>query len=276
MRYQFLRYPNGLAKAVTLSYDDACCHDVRFSETITRAGLKCTFNATRIAQLTIEQMKENFLDRGHEIAVHGANHIAEGTATPVRGIRDVLDCRLQLEERLGIIIRGMAYPDSGIRRFSNGANYENIRRYLQDLDIVYARSLGGDNNTFMLPTDWYNWIPTAHHTNPQLMEWIDEFVKLDVQSSYITSQYPRLFYLWGHSYEFANDWSELDRICEKLSGHDDVWYATNMEIYEYVKAYDSLIYSADASRVYNPTLVDVWLNRDGVVSKIASGETVKF
>jgi len=189
----------------------------------------------------------------------------------------VLDCRLQLEEQLGIIIRGMAYPDTGIRRFSNGANYENIKQYLQDLDIVYARSLGADNNSFMLPTDWYNWIPTAHHANPKLMEWIDEFVNMDVSKLYITRQDPKLFYLWGHSYEFDRDgWELLDKICEKLSGHEDVWYATNMEIYEYVKAYDSLVYSADASRVYNPTLVDVWLNRDGVVSKIASGETVKF
>ena len=279
MRYQFLRYPNGLAKAVTLSYDDACKQDVCFAETITKAGLKCTFNVNShlVAHLTDEQMKECYLDRGHEIAVHGAQHIAEGTMRPIQGIRDVLDCRLSLEKRFDMIIRGMAYPDSGITRFSNGADYESIKRYLKELDIVYARTLGGDNDTFMLPADWHHWVPTAHHTNPNLMEWIDKFVNLNVSEIYPASRHPRLFYLWGHSYEFDRDgWELLDEICEKLAGHEDIWYATNMEIYEYVEAYNSLVYNADNTKIYNPTLIDVWVSRDGVTTKISSGEAVKF
>ena len=54
-----------------------------------------------------------------------------------------------------------------------------------------------------------------------------------------------LFYLWGHSYEFDNNnnWDHIEKICEKLANRDDIWYATNMEIYEYVTAYNSLIYS---------------------------------
>ncbi|MBO5020723.1 MAG: hypothetical protein J6D52_08675, partial [Clostridia bacterium] len=44
MKYKFIRFPEGKAKAVTLSYDDGCRADIRFSETITRYGLKATFN----------------------------------------------------------------------------------------------------------------------------------------------------------------------------------------------------------------------------------------
>ena len=44
MRYQFLRYPGGLCKAVTLSYDDGAKADARLAETLNRYGLKCTFN----------------------------------------------------------------------------------------------------------------------------------------------------------------------------------------------------------------------------------------
>jgi len=47
-----------------------------------------------------------------------------------------------------------------------------------------------------------------------------------------------------------------------------------MEIYEYVKAYDSLVISADGMTIYNPTLVTVWFDVDGTVYKIGSGETV--
>ena len=177
MRYKFMRFPEGKAKAVTLSYDDGCAEDIRFSDTISKAGLKCTFNLNSEEirkSLSKEQIEEHFLSRGHEIAVHGAWHRAEGNIRPVEGIKDVLDCRLELENRFGIIIRGMAYPDTGIRFFTNSSSYDIVKRYLTDLDIVYSRTLGGDNNGFYLPEDWHAWMPTAHHANPQIMEYIDE------------------------------------------------------------------------------------------------------
>lgn len=79
MRYRFLRFPGGLYKAVTLSYDDGCKDDIRFSETICAHGLKCTFNINSgfIAEkegdwhLTREQIKKYLIDTGNEIAVHG-------------------------------------------------------------------------------------------------------------------------------------------------------------------------------------------------------------
>ncbi len=282
MRYQFLRFPNGKAKAVTLSYDDGCRQDVRFADTITRYGLKCTFNLNSDMlrgehALSKETVTEHFLDQGHEIAVHGAFHRAEGSLRPIEGIRDVLDCRLELEQKYGRIIRGMAYPDSGITRMNNGASYETIKQYLTELDIAYARTLGGDNTDFMLPADWHRWMPTAHHTNPHLMEWIDQFVALDVSSLYKASQHPRLFYLWGHAYEFDRNenWELLDQIGQKLGGKENVWYATNMEIYDYVTAYQSLIYSADGTRIYNPTLLTIWLERDQILYSIQPGETLE-
>ena len=40
MRYKFLRFPGGKPKAVTLSYDDGVPEDRRFSDTITKYGIK--------------------------------------------------------------------------------------------------------------------------------------------------------------------------------------------------------------------------------------------
>ena len=281
MKHRFLRYPGGLGKAVTLSYDDGVKQDVRFAETITKAGLKCTFNhnSEKLTSLTKEQVQEYILDNGHEIAVHGEMHVAQGAIRPIEGIREVLNCRLELENRYGIIIRGMAYPNAGITNFHNNANSESIKLYLTDLDIAYARTLAGDNNKFLLPYDWHAWMPTAHHNNPKIMEYIDEFLKIDMSENvYISYRYPRLFYLWGHSYEFDtnNNWEHLDDICKKIGGHEDVWYATNMEIYEYVNAYNSLVFSADSTIVYNPTRYDVWFNADGTLYKVAAGETIKI
>ncbi len=281
IRYQFLRFPQGKLKAVTFSYDDGAPQDVRFAQTLTRHGLKGTFNFNsdemrKGKTISKEDAQTLILDQGHEIAVHGYNHRALGLQRPLEGIRDVLDCRLELESKFGRIIRGMAYPDSGITRFANGADYPSIQRYLSDLGIAYSRSLGGDNNRFLLPTDWYNWIPTAHHNHPHVLEWIEAFNALKEEEIYPTNRYPRLFYVWGHSYEFDNDenWDHLETICENLGGKSDVWYATNIQICDYVKAYESLIYSADGKLVYNPTNLTVWTAVDKKTYSIAPSQTL--
>lgn len=277
-----MRFPEGKAKAVTLSYDDNTVDNKRFSDIITEYGLKCTFNLNSQKSnkmfgnmLNNEEIKEYIIDRGHEIAVHGAFHKANGIVRPVEGIRDVLACRLEFEKNYGRIIRGMAYPDSGITKFLNTSDYETIKTYLKSLDIVYSRTLGEDNRKFNMPLDWHAWMPTVHHNNPKSREIAQEFVNLDISSNYIAGQESRLFYMWGHAYEFGRtgDWELLYDLCDILAKHNDIWYATNMDIYEYAKAYESLVWSADSSLVYNPTLFKIWFDVDGIPYSIKSGET---
>lgn len=284
MRYKFLRYPGGKPKAATFSYDDGVKTDVRFAQTLAKYGIKCTFNFNSFSMrgdggISVQEAKDVILGNGHEIAVHGFNHRAEGTLRPIEGIREVLDNRLELEKTFGIIIRGMAYPDSGITYFTNGANYPAVRQYLSELDVCYCRTLGGDNNKFDLPSDWLAWMPTAHHKNPKTLDYIDEFIALDISTkSYCARRQPRLLYIWGHTYEFNNDnnWELVDAMCQRLAACDDIWFATNMEIYEYVNAYNALIFSADCSIVRNPSCLDIWLDIDGKVFCIKAGETVTF
>jgi peptidoglycan/xylan/chitin deacetylase (PgdA/CDA1 family) len=281
IKYVFLRFPEGKAKAVTLSYDDGCVNDPRLLETINKYGLKCTFNLVGKnvdagTPLSVEFIKENILACGHEVATHGYYHRAQNKIRPVSGIRDTLDCRIALERAFGIIIRGMAFPDCSVNRFLQPDIYEKVKGYISDLEIAYIRTAGGDNDSFVLPDDWYNWMPTAHHDNPKVMEYIDSFVSLDVSNRYIASRDPRLFYLWGHAFEFErkNNWDHLEEICQRLGGKDDIWYATNIEIHDYVEAYKQLIYSADETMVYNPTLFDIWLDVDKKLYLIRSGETI--
>jgi peptidoglycan/xylan/chitin deacetylase (PgdA/CDA1 family) len=278
-----MRYPGGKSKVVTFSYDDGVPQDRRLAELFDRYGMKATFNFNceyaRKTNFTKDEIHEYFLSKGHEIAVHGANHRANGNMRPIEGIRDVLECRLELEERCDRIIRGMAYPDSGITQMGNFGSYEQIKNYLVELDIAYARTLGGDNDSFTLPQDFHAWMPSAHHNNPKIMEYIDKFLNLDISTkAYHAKRIPRLLYIWGHSYEFdRNDnWDHIEEICKRLANNSDIWYATNIEIYDYVQAYKSLIYSADGFRVYNPTLVDIWMDVDGVVYVIESGKTVRI
>lgn len=135
--------------------------------------MKCTFNHTNSERLTKEEVTEYILSKGHEIAVHGANYRKEGLIRPTNGINDILLCRKNLGNKYGMIIRGMAYLDSGIRNIFTDNTYRRIRSYLiKDLYIVYSRTLGEDNDLFRLPEDWYAQAPTAYHKNLELMKYI--------------------------------------------------------------------------------------------------------
>ena len=241
MRYIFLRFPDGKHKAVTLSYDDGDVYDVKISEILEKYGMKCTFNIVSRQlrengynlRMSHEDIKKHILDKGHEVAVHGAQHRAEGKQRAIVGIRDVLDCRMDLEAAFDTIIRGMAYPDSGIREFTSGsADYPTVKQYLTDLDIAYARTVGNDNNSFALPTDWHAWMPTAHYKNPQIFEYIEEFNAIsDSDKVYGARRYPRLFYMWGHGFELEghNDWDRFEEFLKMMSGKADIAYLTNKE-----------------------------------------------
>ena len=276
----FLRFPGGKLKALTFSYDDGPKSDLRLAALFDRHALRGTFNLNadnigREGRLTAEEIRRSLLDAGHEIAVHGDRHRAPGKTRPVEGIAEVLDCRRKLEDAFGLIVRGMAYPNSGIRHFSPGISYGQVKSYLTQLDIAYARTLAGDNDGFYLPEDWHAWMPTAHHNNPELFAWAEKFLALSDRTCRGDEGMPRLFYIWGHSFEFDRDgnWDRMEDLCALLAGRDDVWYATNGEICDYVSAYGALVYSADGRRAYNPTLRDVFLCVDDVPRVVRSGET---
>ena len=278
MKSVFMRYPGGRTKAVTFSYDDGVKEDLRLAALFTEYGLKATFNhngaSFRPFCFTGEELREHFLSRGHEIAVHGMGHRANGNMRVIEGIRDVLDCRLDLEERCGTIIRGMAYPDTGITQMGNLGSYREIKQYLTELDIAYARTLGGGTPDFLLPADFHAWMPSAHHDDPKILDYIEEFLALDVAAQNHAKRMPRLLYIWGHSYEFERygRWDHIEEICRRLAGHDDIFYATNIEICDYVEGYRRLRYSADGHRIYNPSLFEIFLDVDGVPYSVRPGE----
>ena len=66
----------------------------------------------------------------------------------------------------------------------------------------------------------------------------------------------------------------IEQICERLTADKDIWFATNIEIYDYVTAYKRLIYSADGRKIYNPSVIKVWLDVDGMPYSVAPGETI--
>lgn len=71
--------------------------------------------------------------------------------------------------------------------------------------------------------------------------------------------------------------------CPKKEGYthhfflkNDIWYATNIEVYDYIMAIKFLRFSGDKLRVYNPSSLDIWISIDGNIVKIEFGKTVEL
>ncbi len=283
MKYHTLRFPGGKAKALTVSYDDGSIHDKQLIDIANRYGIKVTLNINSgylgyedWNRMTAEQLKEVAVG-GHEIAVHGADHLALGKIAAVDGIREVLRCREELEKEFGGVIRGMAYAYSGITRLYSCVTLEEIKHYLKSLGIAYARTLGGDNDSFQMPADFLEWMPTAHHNNPELMPWLEKFLAEEIPQ-WGDNRDPKLFYLWGHSFEFANNnnWEIFENFCKTAGNRPDIWYATNIEICDYVAAFHSLQFSVDRTMVFNPTCQDIWLDVEKETVYIPAGKLTKL
>jgi hypothetical protein len=171
----------------------------------------------------------------------------------------------------------MAYPDLPIS-VAGEEKYKEIRAILKSLGISYSRTFGNDGGSYSLPEDWLSWMPTIHHDNPQSLEYARQFVDLKVEEQYNSRRNPRVFYTWGHSYEFRNNnnWEHFEELCQILSGKEDTWYATNIEIYRYSAAFEALVWNAANTRVYNPTAYDLWFECRGAVHCVKAGETLKY
>lgn len=274
-----LRYPGFCSKALTLSYDDGRTEDIRVVEILNRYGIKGTFNlnggrfngmASRPKHedgsefyLDSQQMKELYLPSGHEVAAHTVTHAFPGQLAEGREVWEFMHDREVLEQLTGTMVRGMAYP--------YGTPDERMVDSARLCGLAYGRVVGS-TYSFALPQDWLRWRPTCHHADAKLETLCQRF---------LTCNRPwqlQLFYLWGHSYEFtdADNWEVLENFCRTMGGRDDIWYATNIEICDYVTALRQLRTSMDGSMLHNPTAVTLYLRAAGENVTLAPGQSEVF
>lgn len=270
----YIRFKDGKQKVVTLSYDDGVVFDEKLIEIMSKNGLKGTFNINTgmylseeesrtewYGRMKLSEAKKLYTDSGNEIAVHALTHPHLEQLNETEIIYEIIEDRKNIEREYGVIAKGMAYPF--------GTYNDRVLEVLKNCGISYSRTVKTTEN-FQLPENWLTWHPTCHHKNPRLMDLAKRFIETDNFGAAM------MFYLWGHSYEFNNDnnWNVIEEFAQYIGNRDDIWYATNIEIYNYVKAYESLITSYDRSIIHNPSAMDVWVYIDGKTLMIKSGETL--
>ena len=216
---------NDKLKAFTLSYDDGVVQDIRFIELLDKYGLKCTFNLNSglgYRENRIDNDKLCEVYKNHEVAVHTITHPWLSKISDDEGqlMSQIEGDRLNLEKLFGYKIVGMAYP------YGTGATNDKVIDAVKKSGVQYSR---GTMSTlsFEPQENLYCFEPTVHHGDwDNLFRLAKEFIELKPDG-------PKIFYVWGHTYEFDFDngyWDKMEEFLKLISGHDDIFYGTNTEV----------------------------------------------
>lgn len=268
-RIEIPAFPAGKRIAVTTSWDDGRVYDRWVVEAFNRLGLKGTFNLNSglLGRSGTPPAIESggYLDAveiaglfaGHEVAVHTVSHPWLERLDGAQIAREVLDDRAALETLVGYPVRGMAYPF--------GTYNQQVITLLRELGIVYSRTTGNGVTSFP-PAEPLTWATTMHAraTDPLPLptRW---------EAFYGNPRAHGVFYSWGHSYEFAKDPEALEPLFAPLAGKPDVWYATNIELFDYEAARQRLVLAADRCSAFNPSALSVTISLDGTLRDLPPG-----
>lgn len=252
-------FPGGKRKAFTLSYDDAWPQDRPLIALMNKYGLKGTFNLNSGENKFTDIKDTKELYKGHEVAVHGLTHVYLDRVAPQTATYEIIKDRENLEKVFGGSIRGCAYPYS--------AYNHDTPDLLRNCGIVYGRT-AACSKKYNMPSDWYRWHPTCDHKDSEIMNLCNNFLERNPAFNQCW-----LFYVYGHAHELDrnNNWERIEELFKTISNRDDIWYATNIEICDYISAFKNLIMSVDSSYIYNPTnttLSLIYSDRDFINSAV--------
>ena len=265
MRIRFNCYKDGKHKAFTMSFDDGQVHDLRLVDIFNKYGIKGTFhlNSGKLDDekgtfLTSEDVATKF--EGHEISVHSLTHPFLERISDEEIVNEIVEDRKILEKLCGYPVRGMSYPF--------GTYTKDLIPKLRTLGMQYSRTVKSTGK-FTVPEDFMEWHPTCHQIDGRIYDYLTACKE---------NKYPMpLFYVWGHSYEFEHNdnWARIEEFGQKGGGNEGVWYATNMEIYDYIQAYKKLEFSVDGVTIHNPTAIDIYFECERKNYLVKAGETIQ-
>lgn len=220
-------------KTVTFSYDDGVTQDQRLIDLFDKYGLKCTFNLNSAlggaGGASLSRDNRTFshvrfrphefarIYKDHEVAAHTLTHPHLYDLPDEELIREVEEDRKILSDLVGYEVVGMAYP-------FGDADDRIAKVIAENTGIKYSRTTVHTYN-FEPQTDLIRFNATLHHA-----QW-DRLFELGRQFVEMKPDTPKLFYIWGHSYEFDidNSWGKFEEFLKLISGKEDIRYCTNKE-----------------------------------------------
>ncbi|HEX8832639.1 MAG TPA: polysaccharide deacetylase family protein, partial [Abditibacteriaceae bacterium] len=218
-------------------------------------------NSDQSGHLYAAEVEE--LYRGHEVAIHTVSHPHLPKLDTAQIAREVLEDRCALEDLVGYPVRGMAYPF--------GSYDARVIETLRALGVVYSRTCENQARPFP-PAEPLAWASTMHQYGGEAGDTVPERFQKMLDNPHASN----VFFVWGHGFEFANndDWDGLERLFKPLAGHDEAWYCTNIELFDYEAARNRVVVAANRGSVYNPNGIAVTVSVDGKLLDVPPGATI--
>ena len=226
---------NGKNKAITFSFDDGVLQDKRTIEILNKYGLKATFNLNSgkfgtkhpyevngktVERTLISPQEVKGVYYTHEVAVHTIGHFNLTSLPDDCVIWQVEEDRKMLESLIGKEICCMAYPCGGT---NNDERVANVIK--ENTKIKFARTITS-TYSFDMQTDLLRFNPTIHFGDEKLFSLAKEFLASQ-------NNEPKLFYIWGHTYELDavnGAWERFEEFCKLIANKDDIYYGTHGQV----------------------------------------------
>ena len=274
-------FPEGKSKALILSYDDGAKQDRQLVALMNKYHLVGTFhlNSNKLGTnnyfdyLNKQEIKD--LYKGHEVSVHTANHPNLPDISKIDVIYEILEDRKELERLVGYPVRGMAYP------FGN--TNENVIDAIKELGIEYARTVG-DSYNFEIPKDFLQWHPTMHQfgkayweTNQPEKDKKELILFYKTIDDFLQTKEVALFDIWGHSWEMGTDqnkWDDTEKFFKLLANNQDIYYAKQIDLVDYIIAFRNLKFAVDKNSVTNKSAINVYIKINTKIFKLEAGNTI--
>lgn len=284
LRRDMMLWPDGRDKCCTLSFDDGTVEDRRVCEMLRSHNLRATFNintgllghSDELHQSGIDVVHEKLplqelaeVYDGFELAVHGYSHAHMGEEPPSMAAYEIIRCKAEIESITHTPVRGMAWPIS-----YDGYWMGDAKKLAKACGICYARTTRRSYDCVGVPSDFLAWDAACSFVEDEMEPIVTKFLK----PRPVGCTKPYLLYVWGHGYEATgrDAWNRLEWLFDQVSFKPDVWYASNIEVFDYVQAYRNLVYSATGDYIFNPGRMDVWLLVDDKPVCIPSARTVEI
>lgn len=266
-------FPNGKAKSFNVTYDDGVLQDVRFVELLNKYNLKGTFNINSgLMENEFEWVHENgcvvkrlskdkvvSLYLGHEIASHSLTHPYMDNLSESEILYELQSDKTNLERLFGKEIKGFAVP---FDYYS-----ELIEKCVKQAGFSYAR-ISEESHSFTPHTDYFKWKATVFHTDSNLKELSQQFIKSDKELA--------LFQIVGHSYDLdiENTWDRLESVFIEIAAQKDILPMTTIDIIEYLKAMET---AEITDRTFkNNSNISLWFSDNKSTFEVKPKEEVVF
>lgn len=178
----------------------------------------------------------------------------------------VEECHKELEDIFGKgSVRGFVWP---YYRQSNSELTEYLKTKYYGLRDA-GKNEPMEDAAFSLPSDRSDWHYNARHSN--LLARAAEYEALadDGNLKWFA------FGVHAHDFDHSGNWDDLREFCRKYGNrHEDFWYATNAEIFDYEDAVKSVIITDTA--IKNPSDVTLYIKVDGTRFTLCPGCEIRI